>query len=177
MRRSPDASPAAVEKPTGEYRAGMPVAGDGEEVVVPARSASGVGVRQPGALGARTACARTHIARNVHAMRSGDARTRLRPAPGDTDRAISGSRGDGWGAAGSRSTMCPVGRRTMLTDINSRETSRHRFASTTAAVCGPTADVASGLNSLVPLSYFIVLSTPLSATDAGPAAPWILTRR
>jgi hypothetical protein len=46
-------------------------------------------VRQPGALGARTACARTHIARSVHAMTSGGARTHLRPARRDADRAIS----------------------------------------------------------------------------------------
>ena len=91
MRRSADAPPAAEEKPTGEYRAGMPVAGDGENPVVPARSrsAEGAGVRQPGALGARTACARTHIARSVHAMTSGAARTHLRAARRDADRAIS----------------------------------------------------------------------------------------
>ena len=102
MRRSADASPAAEEKPTGEYRAGMPGARDeGEEVEVPARSPAAAGVRQPGALGARTACARTHIARSVHARRSEDARTRLRPARGRADRTISRrERGDGWGRTG-----------------------------------------------------------------------------
>ena len=47
----------------------------------------------------------------------------------------------------------------------------YRFANVTAAVCGITADVAIGLNSLVPLSYFIVHSTVSGAADDGPPAP------
>ena len=46
--------------------------------------------------------------------------------------------------------------------------SPHRFTNVTAAVCGPTADVASGLNSRVPLSYFIVQSTEESVANEGP---------
>jgi hypothetical protein len=118
-------------------------------------------------------------------MTSGGARTHLRPARRDADRAISRgakcfgtSETSGPARFAARSTKKFVlkKRRRRVRDVSiprrcHHKTSRHLFASTTAAVCGPTADVASGLNSRVPLSYFIVLSTPLGATVAGPAAP------
>ena len=117
-------------------------------------------------------------------MTSGGARTHLRPARRDADRAISrGAKCFGTSEmSGPRSVRRAFHRssfqkrRRRVRDVSiprrcHHKTSRHLFGSTTAAVCGPTADVASGLNSRVPLSYFIVLSTPLGATVAGPAAP------
>ena len=118
-------------------------------------------------------------------MTSGGARTHLRPARRDADRAISrGAKCFGTSkrrdharfAARSTKKFVLKKRRRRVRDMSiprrcHHKTSRHLFGSTTAAVCGPTADVASGLNSRVPLSYFIVLSTPLGATVAGPAAP------
>jgi len=77
------------------YFSGMPV-GDGRglrDVLLAATTRSVVGVsdvRQPGALGALTACAQTHIPRKEHTRSVEDeSRTVLRPRGGDADRTIS----------------------------------------------------------------------------------------